>query len=112
MIEEIVQAHLERVTSKPVYMETPERNAPSEYIRIEKTGSENENFIITSTIAIQSYSTSMYNAAKLNETVIEAMKSLIQNNSITRCKLDSDYNFTDEETKKYRYQAVFDITHY
>ena len=26
--------------------------------------------------------------------------------------LNSDYNFTDTETKEYRYQAVFDINYY
>ena len=112
MIEKIVLDHLKDVTRKPVYMEVPERDAPSEYILIEKTGSSNENFITTSTLAIQSISTSLYKAAQLNVYVIEAMKSLIENNSISKCKLDSDYNFTDTETKQYRYQAVFDITHY
>lgn len=112
MIEQIVLEHLESTMQCSVYMETPRTDAPTEYVLIEKTGSSNENFITTSTLAIQSISTSMLNAAKLNEKVKEAMQSLIQNNAVTRCKLDSDYNFTDPETSKYRYQAVFDITHY
>lgn len=112
MIEEIVLEHLEERMDRPVYMEIPERNMPAEFILIEKTGSMNENFLITSTLAIQSISASMYGAAKLNERMIDAMKSLIENDLVTRCKLDSDYNFTDQEKKQYRYQAVFDITHY
>ena len=112
MIEEIVLNHLGNSMDCPVYMETPERNAPTEYVLIEKTGSGNENFITTSTLAIQSISTSMIGAARLNERLKEAMKTLILDDSITRCKLDSDYNFTDPETSKYRYQAVYDITHY
>lgn len=112
MIEETVLNHLSGRLTFPVYLETPEI-LPEEYVLIEKTGSSNENFIITSTFAIQSISRNrLYNAARMNELVIEAMKDLILDNSITRCKLDSDYNFTDPETKSYRYQAVYDITHY
>ena len=37
---------------------------------------------------------------------------MITLNSISKIKLNSDYNFTDTETKEYRYQAVFDINHY
>ena len=32
--------------------------------------------------------------------------------SISAVRFDSDYNFTDTDTKHYRYQAVFEITHY
>lgn len=114
MIEETVLNHLSGRLTFPVYLETPEV-LPEAYVLIEKTGSYNENFIITSTFAIQSIARNrlhLYDAARMNELVIEAMKDLILDNSITRCKLDSDYNFTDPETKSYRYQAVFDITHY
>ena len=37
---------------------------------------------------------------------------MINLDEIASVKLNSDYNFTDEETKQYRYQAVFDIKHY
>jgi len=33
-------------------------------------------------------------------------------NEIGKVKLNSDYNFTDTVTKQYRYQAVYDISHY
>lgn len=112
MIEEIVLGHLLKTMKCQVYMETPERNAPAEYILLEKTGSSNENMITTSTFAVQSISTSMLGAAKLNETMKAAMSTLIEHDSIARCKLDSDYNYSDPETTKYRYQAVYDITHY
>jgi len=112
MIEETILNHLSGRLTFPVYMETPEV-LPEKYVLIEKTGSYNENFIITSTFAIQSISRKrLRDAARMNELVIEAMKDLILDNTVTRCKLDSDYNFTDTEKKAYRYQAVFDITHY
>jgi len=112
MIEEIVIDHLLKKLKVKAYMETPERDAPGEYVLIEKTGSSNENLITTSTFAIKSISTSMLGAAKLNEAVKEAMSTLIENNAVSRCKLDSDYNFSDPDATKYRYQAVYDITHY
>ena len=31
---------------------------------------------------------------------------------VSKVSLNSDYNFTDAATKRYRYQAVFDIIHY
>ena len=66
----------------------------------------------SSTFAFQSYSNSMYGAAALNEVVKQAVDSLIEIDSIASVKLNSDYNFTDTTTKKYRYQAVYDIKHY
>ena len=55
---------------------------------------------------------SMYAAAKLNEEVKAIMKGIIELPEVSSCRLDSDYNFTDTATKKYRYQAVFDLVHY
>jgi hypothetical protein len=54
----------------------------------------------------------MYKAAKLNDDVINAMNDLIELDDICRVELNSNYNYTDTETKEYRYQAVFDINHY
>ena len=51
----------------------------------------------------------MYNAAKLNEEVKDAMEKIIEYTEISKCSLNSDYNFTDTKTKSYRYQAVFDL---
>lgn len=54
----------------------------------------------------------MYLAAELNEKVKSAMDEIVELDEVTRCELNSDYNYTDTSRKKYRYQAVFDITHY
>ncbi|MCD8207829.1 MAG: hypothetical protein LUD72_07820, partial [Bacteroidales bacterium] len=79
---------------------------------IEKTGSGRENHINSSTFAVQSYATSMYNAAELNEQVKGLLDDLINLPEVTASRLNSDYNFTDTSSKRYRYQAVYDITHY
>ena len=54
----------------------------------------------------------MYEASLLNEKVKEAVEELIKLNIVSQVKLNSDYAFNDTETKRYRYQAVFDIHHY
>lgn len=40
------------------------------------------------------------------------MQKLIEKDEISRVKLNSDYNFTDTQKKKYRYQAIYEITYY
>ena len=47
----------------------------------------------------------------------EGVKELLQSqdmqlNDVIKVSLNSDYNFTDITTKRYRYQAVFDISYY
>lgn len=99
-----------------VYAQRPEL-VPDSYILIEKTGSSVSNMITTSTIAIQSVVNSLsgntlLEALELNEEVKQAMFDIISEDEIIRSDLNSDYNYTDNTTKEYRYQAVFEITHY
>ena len=68
--------------------------------------------IRNATIAIQSFSISKIGAAELNEKIIASMLDITELDDICRCELNSDYDFTDTQRKKYRYQAVFDITYY
>lgn len=111
MIEQTVRDYLEEKLNIPVRMEE-EANLPKEYVVIEKTGSGQTNHIKRATLAIQSYSDSLYQAASLNEQVKEAMEKIIEMDDISRCELNNDYNYTDTARKKYRYQAVFDIVHF
>lgn len=111
MIEKIIFDYLASVLNVPVVLEVPE-NAPAEFVLIEKTGSRRSNYFDTATIAIQSYSTSLYKTATLNELVKTKMYNLISVDEVTSCRLNSDYNYTDLQTKRYRYQAVFDISYY
>lgn len=111
MIEKIVRNYLSSKLSVPVYMEIPEA-VPASFVLVEKTGSSVENHIYSATIAIKSVASSLYNAALLNEVVKSYMEFLVTDENVTRVELNSDYNYTDTETKRYQYQAVFDITHY
>lgn len=113
MIEKKVLDYLDSELDVPVWMEIPEgESLPDRYILLEKTGSSTGDHIRTSTIAIQSYGESLVAAAVLNEQVKKAMDGLISLEAVCRSRLNSDYNFTDTTKKKYRYQAVYDITHY
>ena len=110
MIEKIVLDYLNDALNVPVYMEMPE-NKPDRFVLIEKTGSSRENHIDFATITIQSYAESLYYAATLNEDVKQAMDDIIALDTVSSAELNSDYNFTDTETKKYRYQAVYDLVY-
>lgn len=92
-------------------MEVPQ-NIEGDYVIVEKTGSSNSNFINHATLAIQSYSTSLYKASCLNEKVKEVIENMIELDEISKVKLNTDYNFTDTTKKQYRYQAVYEITYY
>lgn len=111
MIEKIILDYLSVKLTVPVYMEYPETTEAA-FIVLEKTGSRKSNRIKTATIAIQSVAVSLYKAAELNEQVKNAMENAVILPDIGNVALNSDYNFTDTQTKLYRYQAVYDITHY
>ena len=54
----------------------------------------------------------MGEAAALNERVKTAMENAIALDEIVRVTLNSDYNYTNTASKRYRYQAVFDVIFY
>ena len=110
MIEVTILDFLNENLRVPAFMEKPEDEL-DEYVLIDKTGSSESDFIKSATFAIQSYSTSLYKACVLNEEVKGVMNNLISLPTISRAKLNTDYNFTDTTTKRYRYQAIYDITY-
>lgn len=93
-----------------VYAEVPE-NPPDRYVVIQKTASGMEDRIESAMIAVQSISRdSLLDAIVLNESVKQAMLCMAETeDGIYSCTLNSDYNYTDAETKEYRYQAVFNL---
>ena len=110
MIEKLLLAYLNSFLDVPVYLEEPVQKDES-YVIIEKTGSGKQNHLCTAMIAIQSYGSSMSEVIDLNEHVKRILEC-IDVPEICSIHLNSDYNFTDPETNRYRYQAVFDVTHY
>ncbi|MGQ7322820.1 hypothetical protein ACTGUQ_11530, partial [Streptococcus suis] len=78
----------------------------------EKTSGGKKNHLNQATLAIQSYGQSLEEAAFLNEEVKTVVEKMIGLPSISKVELNSDYNFTDTETKRYRYQAVVDFIYF
>ncbi|MDB1709505.1 hypothetical protein AB1I55_10525 [Enterococcus entomosocium] len=111
MIEIVIKNFLDSHLSVTSFLEK-KGEMPKNYVLFEKTGSGENNHISSSTYAFQSYAPTLYEAALLNTELKEVLKDLIKLDEISRIKLNSDYNYTDTSTKEYRYQAVFDITHY
>lgn len=110
-IEEFVILFLSGRLSVPVSGDVPSP-VPESFVTVEKTGSERSNLINSATIAVQSWAASRAAAADLCAQVESVMDSLSAEPEISRCAIDTSYNFPDQARNKPRYQAVFSITHY
>lgn len=111
MIELVILNYLTDHLSVPSFLEH-QNNEPNRFVIFEKTSSSKNNYLPSATFAFQSYAESMYEAEKLNDELKQVIENMIELDEISSIRLNSDYNFTDTETKRYRYQAVFDINHY
>lgn len=111
MIEQIILDYLNAAGVTAV-MEIPEGGGTPPFAIIQKTGGGEENKLRHATIAIQSYGSSMYDSASLNERIVALMDGLAALPEVASCRLNSDYNYTDTTKKQYRYQAVFDVVYY
>ena len=110
MIETIVIGYLDGLDGIGAYAERP-KDPPEEYLLIEKAGGGQENHIDRATMIVQSYADSLYRAATISHMVERAMENITELETVSKCELNSSYNYTDTESKKYRYQAVFNIVY-
>ena len=110
MIEVVILDYLNQSGYSAYAEEEPDM--PEEFIIIEKIGGNETNHIKKAVVAIKSYAGNLYRAMTINEKVKETMKRITALDQISKCSLNSDYNYTGTTRKKYRYQAVFDITYY
>lgn len=115
MIETIILNYLRNYfanTNVKVYTERP-ANATMPFILIEKTGGNVINKIHNATMAIQSYDSTLANAASLNDSVTRAMLKMPNSiDAVVNVGLNSSYNFTDTSTKERRYQSIFVVDFY
>lgn len=111
IIEKYIIAHLTAHMTVPVYGDRPNLADNDEFITVEKVGGGEKEHIKSASIAVQSWSTSRAAAAELNELVKTAMVGMAALPEISRCALDTDYNYPDLTSKKARYQALFDVVH-
>lgn len=105
--EKLVLDHLNKMLDVPVKMEHPVDEEA--YVILERVGGSRDSHIPRASFAIQSYASTLYDACVLNEQVKDAMEALINDPNVSSVGLDSDYNYTDETSKRYRYQAVYDL---
>ena len=111
MIEITVLNYLSSVLDVPVVMEIPDK-PDDRFVLLKKADGSESDHLSFAMFTVQSYGPSMVEAALLNQTVKAAMKRIIELDEISGCHLNSDYNFTDTASKRYRYQAVFEIYHF
>lgn len=111
MIEVAVRDYLEQMLSVPVFMEFPE-DPPDRFVILKKGDTTRDNWLETAVFIPESYETSMIGAAKLNQLVKDAMDSLTDLDNVFAADLAADYPAFDEKNKRYRYQAVYNVTYY
>lgn len=119
MIETTIRNYLAgALDGVPVFLEMPETpsarhpHIPDTFVLIERIAGGKSEQIHTASLALQSYSRkSLYEAASLDEQVRDAMDDFDSLENIGAVRLSSNYNFTDTETKFYRYQAVYDVVY-
>ena len=112
MIEKTILDYLGTQLSVPVYMERP-LDPPASYVILERTGGSISNVVIGSaTFAVQTYAASLFGAASLAHTVVDVIGGLEAYAEVSDVAIDGLYNFTDTQTKDYRYQVVVHVIYY
>lgn len=111
MIEITVLDYLTAALDCPVVMEY--RDGLGEKFVVLRTGDTTRTNMLEATMFIaESYDSSLLETAKLNMNVKSAMDALAELPEISASHLVSDYPAMDTEHKRYRYQAVYTVTHY
>lgn len=111
MIEKIIIDYLS-AHSVAAYAEDPPGKPATPYCIIEKTGGGETEHLRHATVAVKSFGDTLFGAAAANKAVVALMLGMDALDAIASISLNSDYNYTDTATKRYRYQAVFDIYYY
>lgn len=111
MIEITVRDFLAENLPVHVYMEFP-ADPVSQFVVLRKGDSSREDWLRSAMFVADSYGGSLLEAARLNEQVKVAMDGLTDLGEISASKPAGDYPAFDERNKRYRYQAVYNITYY
>lgn len=112
MIETVLLERLSEALPVPVAMERPTPE-PEAYVLLDRLDGHYREHLPRSGFALQSYAPSLYEAAKLSQSVKEAlMTSVLTDDRIAKVSIDNEHNFTDPKAKRYRYQLVVTLHHY
>lgn len=110
IIEAIVIKYLSDVLGVPVYAEEPaDKTLP--YVVIEQTGGNKRDWLVSASIALDSFADTKEKAMELNNRVIDAMDVFPLVTNVSRSQLNSTYNATDISAKRYCYTCTYDVTY-
>lgn len=111
MIEKTIIKFLTENYDVPVFAEVP-TTPPKRFIVIEKTSGGRTNHVNRSTVAVQTYGENLLDAAEMSDDLKTWMFLLVSDPTVSAVVLNSEYNYTDTTTKRYRYQSIYDIVHF
>lgn len=111
MIEIIVKDFMESALPVPVFMEYP-KDPHKRFVVLRKAGSSRGDLVDTAMFIADSYAESMFESAKLNELVVSAFDNLTELDAVSSSKRGGDYSAPDTQNKRYRYQAICNVTYY
>ena len=110
-IEAFFVDYLSSRLNVPVSGDIPSPRPPA-FVTVEQTGSSHLNHVNRADLVVQSWAESRAEAIALNLQVVDAMEAACEEAMISRCQLESYYNFPDLSTKSARYQAAFEVVHF
>ena len=111
MIEFVIKEYLQQRLEVPVYFEFPRKPSES-FLVLNVEHNSRENHIDSALLVVDSYGPSQLAAAQLNRSVKPVLDDLALLPNISASKRGGDYPAFDSANKKYRYQAVQNITYY
>jgi hypothetical protein len=85
---------------------------PDTFVTVERVGGGRDDKIDRADLAVQSWGASTLAAAELHERVKAVMLDAVTSGSVSKCRLDTEYNFYDTTTKHPRYQGVFEVVYF
>ena len=109
MIEKTLYDYLKKELSVPVYLEIPPKPEKS-FVTIQKIDGGKTNKIKASTISVEAYADSKFNACALSETVKEVMERMGETSTdVFSCRLGGESDSSDLANKKYRYETIWNL---
>lgn len=88
----------------------PPKNAPAEFVTVERTGGYTENFVDHASIAIQTWAATEARADEMANAIRYAAIVGERPDGIAHMSVSGLYPFFDPSTGKPRYQLTLDVT--
>lgn len=110
LIETTIRNYLlEKIPNVPIELEVPKGESKFVVFRVIDRGKANQ--IYSATIEFMSYGASKLQAAELDDLVRTAMDDIVELPTIFSSDIGGGNDDYDEELKKYRYRAYFNLSY-